>query len=183
MCISKALFCTHQGVSYSDPNLQHVSISLLSDHPASTTTYSCSTSRCKMVHLLRLTLWWYIRHHVEFTWYIVIVWAAFRRKAAEFTLKPWRTSTQVTYFSFYRYNQALRTAVILACRGAVLHWKWQGPGDLYDEHWLHVKYHIIAMTAVAFAHTSITSPASDGEVRECVLDCCDTAQRVFFLHV
>lgn len=36
------------------------------------------------------------------------------------------------------------------------------PGDLCDEHWLHVKYHIISMTAVAYADISITSPESDG---------------------
>lgn len=90
----------------------------------------------------------------------------------------------MTHFSFLEYNQAFRSAVISAYRGVVLYWKRQGWGDLYDERWLHVKYHIIAMTAVAFAHASITSPASDGEVCMCAgLDCCETAQRVFFLRV
>lgn len=55
-----------------------------------------------------------------------------------------------------------------------------GLGDLCDEHGLHVKYHIMAMTAVAYAHTSITGLASDGEVCMCVLDCCETAHWVFF---
>lgn len=54
------------------------------------------------------------------------------------------------------------------------------PGDLYDEHWLHVQYYIIAMTAVDYAHTSLISPASDGEVYFCVLDCCESTPLVFF---
>ncbi len=76
----------------------------------------------------------------------------------------------MTNFSFYEYKLAFRSAVILA-----------GLGDLYDEHWLHVKYHIIAMTAVAYAHASITSPASDGEICMCVLNCYETAHWVLFL--
>lgn len=54
------------------------------------------------------------------------------------------------------------------------------PGDLYDEHWLHVKCHIITVTAVAYAHVSILSPASDGEVCMCVLDVVKIHTRPFF---
>lgn len=52
--------------------------------------------------------------------------------------------------------------------------------DLFDEDRLLVKYHIFTVTAVAYAHISITSPASDGEICICVLDCCEIANWFFF---